>query len=630
MLPFFFISNAPISDRYLVDQFLESADVHPAKLVSLESQGFHVLMLPAPDNVYYQSEENLVVINGFIRHPNFEWDWEGSNEVFLQKLLHDLASKDAETIKKEYTGNFTVLYFAKKKVEIFNTFSGLQPIYYHAINGNISICSAIICLQKFVKEKVRTAGILQMALNEWNELYTRATMLTNVKRLVSNEYVSLGNDGSCVHKIIPFKVDYKSEDISIMDCVQSVWEGYKEIGRLFAGKNLNAAISLSGGVDSRTCAKTVAPHAKKFVAVNHGGPRYYEYERAAEVAKALHIPIHLANSRDKMFPNKKDLHKYFLHDGGVVIEYMAIKDEQERQNFPPVLIFGDLFETFKVDGTSIWEGRSMKQKTTLNLMKGGSIQLETVENFGFEKWVEQKADYFMAKLNRHAHMLQPEMAAFFKSDAGKAEIRADFVDWLADFKHYNVKYVEDLNEVAYWLSKGRTSMWLQSSSSSGYSAGFTLYCTDKNLAEILSVPLKHKLRQKLHFYMFRLPEFEAIAKIPSPQIPFTNISAALPYKELVMYLRLKMDKIYAKKAAKNPETDRPRFLRGPNYKREYNNESLVKYESWFNDVCISKETMVRYFTDIQTGKMGAYSTMDFIGLAKAEFMAQQLKTLEKQ
>ena len=328
-----------------------------------------------------------------------------------------------------------------------------------------------------------------------------------------------------------------------------------------------------------------------------------------------------------MFPAKSELDKYFLNDGGVVVEYDAIKDVLVKNNLPKQIVLGDLFETFKVDGTSMWEGRANKQKTTLHLMAGGKPAMQTIEEYGFNNWVNDKVEYFMKKMEKNAPLLSDDMRKKYNSDIIKKEIRADMADWLGDFKHFGVKYVEDLNEMAYWLSKGRTAMWLQSSSGSGVNTGFTLFCTDKNLATVLGVPLKYKLRQKLHFYMFRLPDFKAVRSIPTPQIPYTAVSAPLPWKELVMYLRLKADRSIGKKAAKKGEHEKTRLLKGPNYNAEYNDKNLKRYLTWFSDECISREKMKTYFKDIQEGRTGAVSTIDFIGLAKAEFMVSTCKKL---
>lgn len=629
MLPFLLISNNVEQLMLPIADYLEKCDVSPGKLKLISTNGFQLYLLPAPDNYLFVKDTAAFLVNGFIRHPEFEWDWNGTNDAFSERLLADLAVKSVEEIRGIYTGSYTISYFANNALQVFNTLSGLQPIFYHMADGTVTICSSIICLQHIVKEKLRKAGIIQQALNEWRELYNRKTILENVSRLTCSEWISFTDRGAFSHKIIPFHVNYKNDDAGIMECVKSVWEGYKDIGKQFAGKNLEAAISLSGGVDSRTCANATYKHTKKLAAVNHGGDDFYEFMRARQVAGALNIPIHLAISKGRMFPARKELEKYFLHDGGIVIEYIAIKDVIEKEGLPRIVILGDLFETFKVDGTSIWEGRDNKKKTTLKLMFGGKITLKTVEDAGFENWVQEKADYFMGKLEKDAYLLNDEMTLAYNDPSVKAEIRADFIDWLNDFRHYNLKYIEDLNEVAYWLSKGRTSMWLQSSSCIGETTGYTLYCTDNNLKEILSVPLKHRLRQKLHFYMFRLPEFNKISKIPTPQIPFVNVSAFLPIKELVMFLRLKLDTFFSKAARSNPNKKRKRLLKGPDYRIEYNDDNFEKYASWFDGKCMSKEKMLAYFLDIQNGKLGAFSTMDFIGMAKAEYLTGILGRLQK-
>ncbi|MEO7313030.1 MAG: hypothetical protein ABIX01_21770 [Chitinophagaceae bacterium] len=629
MLPYFLLSNAGGPIAPLAESYMTVTDTQPTRLKYFSSNQFQVAVLPAPD-LHYLSDGNVcMVICGFIRHPDFVWDWHGDNTPFLRRLLADLAIMDATTIKESYTGSFTILYLAGNKLQVFNTLSGLQPVYYHIINGAVTVCSSLVSMQALIKEPVRVAGALQFALNEWMETYTRATLLQNVYRLVSNEELTIHSDGNFSRSIMPFKIAYKAESTPVMDCVKSVWEGYKDIGKQFAGINLETCIALSGGVDSRTCLTSIYKHAKKVVAVNHGGEDFYEFHRAKNVADAYNIPIYMADSQGAMFPDKDRLEKYFLHDGGVVIEYDPIKDLAEVNHLPPILILGDLFETFKVDGTSVWEGRAKKKSTTLKLMFGGKIPFETVDQFGFERWVQEKADYLMRKFEKNAFLLSDEMTVQYADPKIKAEIRNDFIDWLSDFRHFGLKHVEDLNEVSYWLSKGRTSMWLQSSSSSGYSAGFTLFCTDKNLAEVLSVPLKHKLRQKLHFYMFRLPDFKAIRKIPTPQIPFTAVSAPLPVKELVMFLRLKLDHIIANKAARQDEPKKIRLLKSANYKVEYSAGNLQKISGWYHDACISQKKMKAYFTDMQTGKIGAVSTIDYVGLAKADYMCWKCDQLRQ-
>ena len=130
--------------------------------------------------------------------------------------------------------------------------------------------------------------------------------------------------------------------------------------------------------------------------------------------------------------------------------------------------------------------------------------------------------------------------------------------------------------------------------------------------------------------MFRLPDFKKVRSIPTPQIPYTAVSAPLPWKELVMYLRLKADRSIGKKAAKKGEHEKTRLLKGPNYNAEYNAKNLQRYQEWYNDVCISREKMKQYFIDIQEGRTGAVSTIDFIGLAKAEFMVSTCKKLAAQ
>ena len=625
MLPFFFIANFGHANDQQVRNFTSSAKSPPDLLEYEKSNGFEIYYVRQPDSIFFKVGDHAVLINGFIRHPDHVWDWEGSNDAFLTQLLKDLATKSPAAIKEAYTGSYTLHFFRQQGIQIFNTLSGLQPVYYYNSNGQTLICSHINCMQEVLHEPLRTAGILQFALNEWKEVYTRNTILENVYRLVSNECLEVHANGDLDVEILPFHVDYKPETVSTMDCSASVWERYKLTGRLFAGKNLEACISLSGGVDSRTCANSIYKHAKKLVGVNHGAPDFYETISASRVGAALGFEVHNALTKGRMVPSKKELDTYFLNDGGVVIEYVAIRDEIIKHDLPKVLVLGDLFETFKVDGTSVWEGRGNKKKTTLNLMFGGSVNMVTVADYGFEKWLEEKVQYFIDKMEKDSWLLNNELAAAYRDPAVLAEIRADFRDWLSDFKYYNLKYVEDLNEIAYWLSKGRTSMWLQSSSCSGVTAGFTLYCTDQNLAEILSVPLKHKLRQKLHFYMFRLPDFKSIKGIPTQQIPYVSVSAPLALKELVTYIRLKLDNYYSKKARKNPAAVRTRWLKAPNYRVEYNPANLEKFGTWFTGNCMSHDTMVNYFTDIMNGKLGAFSTIDFIGMAKADFMTGVLK-----
>ncbi len=627
MLPFILISTKGNEIELAAKKFFRTAQSAVDKLNVFTVDDFEAVILPSADCHYHTSGGTALILCGFIRHPEFVWDWEDRNTAFFERLLADLNKMDAATIRAAYTGSFTLFFFNNNQLKIFNTFSGLQPVYYRAINDRITICSSLLCLQHIIQEPVRDAGALQMTLNEWMETYTRTTILENVYRLVSSEQVVFHADGTYSRRIIPFVVNYMPEEVKVVDCVQEVWEGYKDIGKQFAGKNLEACMCLSGGVDSRTCLTAIYPHVKKLVAVNHGREDYYEFQRAKEVATAHRIPIYVAHSPGRMFPAKRSLEKYFLHDGGVVIEYDAIKDVLLTNNLPKQLILGDLFETFKVDGTSMWEGRANKQKTTLHLMWGGKPLMQTIEVYGFDNWVNDKVEYFMRKMGKNAPLLTTEMRKKYDSDAMKKTIRADLADWLNDFKHFGVKYIEDLNEIAYWLSKGRTAMWLQSSSGSGINTGFTLFCTDKYLAAILGVPLKHKLRQKLHFYMFRLPDFKATRRIPTPQIPYTAVTAPLPWKELVMYVRLKADRMIGKKAAKKGEHEKTRLLKGPNYNAEYNDENLERYLEWYGDECISKEKMKAYFKDIQEGRIGAVSTIDFIGLAKAEFMVSTCKKL---
>jgi len=627
MLPFFCISNAEQAIKFCVENYLDQCNADVRLLKASVNNGFQIVMLPAPDIYFFEQYGTALIVCGFIRHSNFEWDWKGDNQLFFEQLLNDLRNKTAAIIKSEYTGSFTLFYFAKNTLQIFNTFSGLQPVYYHSVNNKITICSSLLCMQSLVKEPLRDAGAIQMSLNEWFETYTRKTMLEHVCRMVPNEYLSFGADGIFNRNIIPFTVSYKPESTPLMDCVKSVWAGYKDIGKQFAGKNLEIFMSLSGGVDSRTCLNAIYQHAVKVEAVNHGASNFYEYKSAARVANACNVPIHLANSKGKMFPPKSDLDQYFLHNGGVVVEYYAIKDVIKPPGLPKILVLGDLFETFKVDGTSVWEGRANKKRTTLKLMFGGKMKFETIAEYGFDKWVGEKSAYFMAKLEKNAHLLSTEMAVKFADEQIKGIIRADFEEWLQDFKHYGLKYVEDFNEVVYWLSKGRTSMWLQSCSGTGTSAGFTLFCTDKNLAGILAVPIKHKLRQKLHFYMFRLPDFKAISQIPTPQIPFTAVSAPLPIKELVMFVRLQLDKMIGRKAAKQANPKKTKLLDGPNYKAEYNKENLAICSSWFTGASISKEAIQDLFTAMMEGRHGAVSTIDFVGLAKADFFTRTCKNL---
>ena len=630
MLPYIFITSKGSKTEQVSKQFFKTTNTDAAQLRFFTVDGYEVAMLPAADCHYYESGNTSLIMCGFIRHPEFIWDWEDSNSAFFDRLLTDLSKMDAAAIRSAYTGNFTLLYFSNHQLTIFNTFSGLQPVYYYTADSRVVVSSSLICMQQLVQEPVRAAGAIQMTLNEWMETYTRTTILENVYRLVSSEQLVLQTDGTYHRNIIPFKVDYLPQDTKVMDCVKQVWAGYKDIGKQFTGKNLEACMCLSGGVDSRTCLTAIYQHAKKLVAVNHGREDYYEYLRAQEVAAAYRIPIHVAHSANRMFPAKTELEKYFLHDGGVVVEYDAIKDLIVSDNLPRQIILGDLFETFKVDGTSIWEGRANKQKTTLHLMRGGKPSMQTVEEYGFDNWLKEKVAYFMRKMEKNAPLLSTNMQQQYNTDVIKQTIHTDFVDWLNDFRHFGVKYVEDLNEIAYWLSKGRTAMWLQSCSGSGMNTGFTLFCTDKNLATILGVPLKHKLRQKLHFYMFRLPDFKAIRRIPTPQIPYTAVSAPLPLKELVMYLRLKADRMIGKKAAKNKERERTRFLKGPNYYAEYNDKNRRRFLEWFGNDSVSKEKMEAYFKDIQEGHISAVSTIDFIGLAKAEFMISACRQFIKE
>ena len=377
MLPFFLISNTGETVSPAARNFLQLSDSDINNLLFFNNNGFSVAILPAPDNHYFNKGNEFVIVCGFIRHPNFIWDWKDPNQSFFQQLLTDLAIKTPEQIKEIYTGNFTILYLADNNLKVFNTLSGLQPVYYHSQNGITTISSHIICLQSIVNEPVYNAGALQMTLNEWSETYTRATILKKVSRMVCNEHIVFKATGDFQRRIMPFNIQYKADTVPVMECVASVWEGYKNIGKQFAGKNLEACMSLSGGVDSRTCLTAIYKHAK-MDAINHGGKDYYESLRAKDVGDAFNVPVHIANSSGVMFLPKERLVKYFLHDGGVVIEYDPLKESAKKNNLPPILVLGDLFETFKVDGTSIWDGRA-------KLMIGGNIPFQTIADFGFEK-----------------------------------------------------------------------------------------------------------------------------------------------------------------------------------------------------------------------------------------------------
>ena len=275
-------------------------------------------------NLLVASQQKYFVFNNFIlighAYNPFSMCFD-ENEI-LEQLDHDRFGTNPFWERlSQLTGIFTLIHISDNSVELVGDATCMQTTFYSVSKGGVYISSHTNILGDLLgltwSEYAKKLCNYRFFKLLGNAMPGNITQFDEVKRLVPNHYVVfdfMGNPG--------FKRFYAPENqhLSVNEAAKKVSEILSDNMRLISKKWDNAAVSMTGGCDSKTtlsCAKDEYDSFSYFSYVSSESEQV-DADAAHKICEALGLShkIYLISENDEDFKDLEDIRKILRWNSG--------------------------------------------------------------------------------------------------------------------------------------------------------------------------------------------------------------------------------------------------------------------------------------------------------------------------
>ena len=245
--------------------------------------------------VYNGELYNYIELRKVLIRKGYQFRTSSDTEVVLKMFIHYGAD-----CLNHFNGQFAFAIWNKKKRELFlaRDRTGIRPLFYTKVNGNLSFCSEIKGLLElpFVKRNFSAKSIVQ-TFTYWSPI-TPSTPFENIFELQPGHFMII-NDKVTIRKYwdYDFSNQLARTDISLKQATEEFYELLLDSVRLRLRADVKVAAYLSGGIDSTATTyliKQIFPDNVDTYSIGFTDKEFDESEYQNEAARYLktnHIGI---------------------------------------------------------------------------------------------------------------------------------------------------------------------------------------------------------------------------------------------------------------------------------------------------------------------------------------------------
>ncbi|MBD3218851.1 MAG: hypothetical protein GF310_11270 [candidate division Zixibacteria bacterium] len=294
--------------------------------------GFKSLGIVDPQGQPFHDEDNSLTL--FFWGEIFERD---TYSLQLPKSIFEIYMENRLEEISEINGFFSFALWdnSKKTLVLATDIHGIRPLYYHQGNDFLAFGPNPFALAKALNIcSIDKDALLQFMA--FGKIIEDHTWIDGIKKLRYGQILQFDQTGLNIKQY--FKPQFRPVKMSIDDAAEGILKGLeKGITRMSEGK---AALSLSGGGDSRLLAALLKKNKIMIPAFSFGGEKSDDMKIASEVCEHLEIPHHrLTISPDFL---QHHLREAVYNTGGFVsaLNYHGISTRERVREFGDICLSG--------------------------------------------------------------------------------------------------------------------------------------------------------------------------------------------------------------------------------------------------------------------------------------------------
>jgi hypothetical protein len=468
-------------------------------------------------------------------------------------------------------------------------------MYYAKVGQGLIGGSSLIVLGRSLGCEPDPVGVLQRITVPFCN-YGKRTMLRKVCRLLPGELLRWTPSDSKLRREYDNSLYRDITDLDVKSTAHQVWDCLRN-ETLLAIKGIHElSVATSGGWDSRLILGALPRGDVRIKCLTYGNEEHYETRIARRCAEAIGASHECFPIEGKYFPSRDQIEKLVVEtESANYFEWFGIIEKARGSGVKVPLLLGDLCES--IDGRYM-TGFSTRKARVNSFLVGLVGKRETFEEAGevpFKKWREAEGQKITSSLLANLKYLSAELRGSKTEKQFETEIAEDLEISFARVSDNGPPFSAMYDELFIWFHRvrfllGNQINWL-SSAFRPISPGLSM----RFLRLITRVHPRHRIRKRLMNVIIDLPEFDALSRIPSAQIPFLSSRAPDSVKDVVWGLRSGIDQMLIKRSIKKKTFDgRHRVLRSLDYVKEYRRETTgLNVEGWFSGRYLESRDYVR-------------------------------------
>ncbi|MEQ1761670.1 MAG: hypothetical protein ABL984_00860 [Pyrinomonadaceae bacterium] len=563
------------------------------------TESFHLFVATNDsDSALYSTGKECGALSGYvaIEDKGGHVDQRDSLEEFFSEIVENVWP-----LGDEWAGSFAAVLYSseKREVTLCNDIIGHFPLYYATIDGGEFVGgTSLIALSRSLNAEVDPVGVLQRITVPFCN-YGRRTLLKNVCRLMPGERLKWRTDTHYLGHDFDNSLCKGLVDIDVDEAAKLVWDRLQKDVKSAFNHESKVAIAMSGGWDSRLVLGAM-PCGNSITCLTYGGDDLYETQiarRCSEAVGASHKSFPIEN---KYFPGRQQIEPLIKEtESANYFEWFGIIETSRSGHERLPLLLGDLCESIDGRYMTAYSGRKARVNSVLRGAIGGTETFSRSSDAVFDSWCDDKRREIRATLLTNVPHLSEELRAAIDEKQLSEEIVFDLDLSFARVRDNQPLFEAMYDELFIWFHRirfllGNQITWLGSAFQP-----VSPCLSMRFLRLITAVHPRLKIRKRLMNAIVRLPEFEALALIPSAQVPFVSSRAPGLIKDAVWAARFCLDQILIKRNLRNKKGNgRQRVLPSLDYVKEYRrSESASNVVGWFSGRYINAERYLRIFRD---------------------------------
>lgn len=558
------------------------------KEVSLDS---FWLFIPVDDFArgFYESPDALGTVSGYVRCDDLEDASEGSghsHERHGQRFISEIASDSHWPLDGRWTGSFGAIVYSKLRREIIlcNDLIGYHPVYFSTSGKGILGGTSLIVLSHCVECEVDVVGVAQRITSPYCN-YGRRTILKQVSRLLPGEWLKFAAEGQKFDSVFDNSLCDGLMRGDVNTIARTVWDCLERETVLGAGVTDRVCVAMSGGWDSRLVLGGVAHRVDTVDCYTYGGEDHYEVGLARRCASAVGASHRSFPIENKYFPSRESLEGLVREtESANFMEWYGIIEACKSGGEKSTLLLGDLCES--IDGRYMGEfsSRQARKKSFVNGLLGKSDQIAVATTAAFNQWKEEKEKRIIESIIGSIDKLSPALASRCTEDLIARSVASDLEISFQRVRENMPPFTPMYDELFLWFHRVR---FLLANQIPFLASAFRPVCPGVSMRFLRLITTVHprlRMRRRLMNAIARLPEFDALARVPSAQIPWLSARAPSLMRDVLWGVRSGLDQVLIKSVMKSKNGQkRQRVLPSLDYIKEYQRDYVVpNVRDWFS------------------------------------------------